>query len=208
MIDLHKSYESQNLEENNDPFTLERYTQFLRFFPKEATRVLDIGCNTGRGGAHLKKINPNLSLIGLDCSQERLNSLPECYFQKVYGISTEIPLDDRSVDVVVAGEFLEHLYSADVDKTLSEIQRVLQLKGKLLLTTPNPGYLKNRIMGTSVYGVSHLTQHYPDSLCCRLKMHGFSKVRVYGSGKASRYFGLHFPFLSIYGSYLAVATKY
>lgn len=86
----------------------------------------------------LKQLNPKLTLLGLDCVQERLDALPECYSQNMHGLSTNIPIEDRSVDVIVAGEFLEHLYPADVDITLCEFQRVLKIGGRLLLTTPNP----------------------------------------------------------------------
>ena len=117
-------------------------------------------------------------------------------------------MDDRFFDVIVAGEFIEHLYPSDVDQTLSEFQRVLRINGRLLLTTPNPIYLKSRIKRETVYGVSHLTQHFPRVLKLRLKMHGFSRIKIYGSGKVSRYFGANFPLISIYGSYLIKADKW
>ena len=211
MVNLHKKYEVQNIQQGiseHDPFTLKRYEQFLSFFQKEAIRVLDVGCNTGRGGLRLKELNSNLTLFGLDCVQERLDVLPKCYSERVYGLSTDIPMEDRFVDVITAGEFLEHLYPADVDKTLCEFQRVLKIGGRLLLTTPNPNYIKNKISGMSVYGVSHLTQHFPEVLRFRLQMHGFSGVKIYGSGKVSQYLGWHFPLMSMYGSYLVVANKY
>ncbi|NEO95011.1 MAG: class I SAM-dependent methyltransferase [Moorea sp. SIO3G5] len=211
MLNLHKKYEVQNVQQNrseHDSFTLKRYEQFFSFFQKEAVKILDVGCNTGRGGLRLKELNPNLKLFGLDCVQERLDVLPECYSQKVYGLSTDIPMEDRFFDVITAGEFIEHLYPADVDKTLCEFQRVLKIGGRLLLTTPNPNYIKNKILGMSVYGVSHLTQHFPEVLRLRLQMHGFSGVKVYGSGKVSQYLGWHFPLMPIYGSYLVVANKY
>ncbi len=211
MLDLHKKYEVQNAQQNvseHDPFTLERYDQFFNFFPKQAIKVLDVGCNTGRGGLRLKALNSNLTLLGLDCVQERLDALPECYAKKVYGLSTDIPLEDQSVDVIVAGEFLEHLYPDDVDKTLCEFQRVLKIGGRLLLTTPNPNYIRSKLSGTSVYGVSHVTQHFPKVLRFRLQLHGFSGIRICGSGKASRHFGWHFPLMVVYGSYLVVANKW
>lgn len=210
MVNLHEKYEVQNAQQDIsecDPFTLERYAQFFNFFPKEAIKILDVGCNTGRGGLRLKELNSNLTILGLDCVQERLDALPECYAQRVYGLSTDIPLEDQSVDVIVAGEFLEHLYPADVDKTLCEFQRVLKIGGRLLLTTPNPNYIRNKLSGTSVYGISHLTQHFPKLLRFRLQLHGFSGVKIYGSGKASRHFGWHFPLMFVYGSYLVLANK-
>jgi SAM-dependent methyltransferase len=140
--------------------------------------------------------------------QERLDELPEAYREGVYGLSNEIPKDDCVFDAVVAGEFLEHLYPVDVDPTLSELQRVLKIGGRLLLTTPNPYYLKNKIKNESVYAVSHLTQHFPEVLRLRLKLHGFSRVKIYGSGKVSRYLGYYFPFRLVYGSYLITGDKY
>jgi ubiquinone/menaquinone biosynthesis C-methylase UbiE len=211
MISLHERYEFQNAQQDvseSDSFTIERYEQFFRFIPGGTESVLDVGCNTGRGGLRLRELNPNLKLLGLDCVQERLNALPKSYSEGVYGLATDIPLKDQSLDVIVAGEFIEHLYPADVDKTLCEFQRVLKIGGKLLLTTPNPNYIKNKLDKTSVYGVSHLTQHFPKVLQLRLQMQGFSDVKTYGSGKVSRYLGWHFPILAIYGSYLVTASKW
>jgi len=207
----HGKYEAQNLKQvtsEHDPFTIERYEQFARYIPRGATTLVDVGCNSGRGGARLKSLREEIQIFGLDCVQERLDALPGCYAKGVYGLSTKIPLDDCSIDVIVAGEFLEHLYPADVDPTLCEFQRVLKVGGRLLMTTPNPNYIKNRLSGGSVYdGISHLTQHFPEVLRNTLKAHGFSRVKLRGSGKVSRWLGEHFPFLPMYGSYLIVADK-
>jgi ubiquinone/menaquinone biosynthesis C-methylase UbiE len=210
-LDSHAQYEAQNelqVASEEDPFTLERYEQFFHLFPKSAVRALDVGCNTGRGGNKLKQLNARLEIYGLDCVQARLDRLPACYTSGVHGLSTEIPVEDRFFDVVVAGEFLEHLYPRDVDKTLCEFQRVLRIGGRLLLTTPNPHYIKTRLQGKTVYGVSHLTQHFPKTLGLRMQMHGFSEVKILGSGKVSRYLGMHFPLRLAYGSYLVRGDKW
>lgn len=211
MINLHKKYEEQNLQQEvseYDSFTLERYDQFYRFFPKAASSVLDVGCNTGRGGLHLKKLDPSLTLFGVDCVQTRLESLPGCYSERIYCLSTDIPIQDQVIDVIVAGEFLQCLYPSDVDKTLCEFQRVLKIRGKLLLTTPNPNYVKYKIKKSSMYDlVGQQSQHFPGVLRTRLLMHGFSNIKIFGSGKMSRYLGWHFPFRSAYGSYLIIASK-
>jgi len=203
-------YEQANLEQvvsERDPFTIERYTQFCRYFTPSTKYVLDIGCNTGRGGTHLKKMNSNLVLHGLDCVQERLDNLPKDYDEKIYGLSNKIPAKDRTYDAIVAGEFLEHLYPSDVDSTICEFQRVLKLRGRLLMTTPNPYYLRNKLKNRSVYSDAHLTQHYPKLLKQRLLMHGFSNVRILGSGKMSRYIGYHFPVRNLYGSFFIAGDK-
>lgn len=204
-------YESLNLKQEvseSDPFTEERYRQFYRFFPKGASTVLDIGCNTGRGGTTLKQQDSSLKISGLDCVQSRLDRLPKnIYEQNIYGLSTEVPCDDYTFDVVVAGEFIEHIYATDVDRTLSEIFRVLKIGGRLLLTTPNPQDLKKKLRGESVLGNSHVSQHFSDTLALKLRMLGYANVRTFGSGKVSRYLSFRFPFLSVYGSYLCIADK-
>ena len=204
------AYAAENSKQDSaleDDFTADRYLQFHRFLPLDARRILDVGCATGRGGVKLKELRPACELVGLDCVEERLALLPACYTGKIAGLSTAIPTEDRSLDAIVAGEFLEHLYPAHVDPTLCEFQRVLKIGGRLLMTTPNPDYLKNRLRDLSVYSVSHLTQHPAAILKHRLRSHGFSRVKIYGSGKVSRYLGDRFPWLSVYGSYLIIADK-
>jgi SAM-dependent methyltransferase len=204
------SYSQENLlqpEAEHDVFTVERYRQFARHFPRSVHAVLDVGCSTGRGGLELAKAHPDAELWGIDVVQERLDHLPDVYAQRIRGLSTDIPLDDQSVDVITAGEFLEHLLPRDVDTTLCEFQRVLRVGGRLLLTTPNPSYFRLKLTGRSVYGPGHLTQHYPHLLRARLRMHGFSHVRLLGSGRISRHLGEHIPVLPLYGSYLVRADK-
>jgi SAM-dependent methyltransferase len=207
---MDKNYEALNLsqtESEHDPFTEDRYRQFYRFLPKDAHSVLDIGCNTGRGGRVLKSLDNNLLIYGLDAVRDRLDRLPKnVYEEGVHGYSTKIPNSDNTYDAIVAGEFIEHIYQADVDQTLGEIFRVLKVGGRFLLTTPNPGDIKRKFRGRSVLGGAHVSQHFPDTLKLKLRMAGFSRVRIYGSGKVSRYVGYHFP-LSIYGSYLAIGDK-
>lgn len=206
------TYEQLNAQQEiseRDPFTEERYRQFYRFFPKNAATVLDIGCNTGRGGQVLKSLNQKLQISGLDCVKDRLDQLPsQVYDQGIYGLSTDIPSDDRTFDVVIAGEFIEHIYPIDVDKTLAEIFRVLKIGGRFILTTPNPLDIKKKIRGESIMDdASHVSQHFHDALKLKLKMMGYSRIRVCGSGKVTRYLGYNFPSLAIYGSYMIMGDK-
>ncbi|WP_026733932.1 class I SAM-dependent methyltransferase [Fischerella sp. PCC 9605] len=205
-------YEEINLQQvvsERDPFTEERYRQFYHFLPANVRTVLDIGCNTGKGGQVLKSLNQSLQISGLDCVKDRLERLPsQAYQEGIHGLSTNIPCGDRTFDVVVAGEFIEHLYPIDVDKTLAEVFRVLKIGGRFLLTTPNPLDIKKKIRGESVLDdESHVSQHFHDALKWKLKMIGFSRIKVYGSGKVSRYLGYYFPLLHVYGSYLAMGDK-
>ena len=203
---------SQNLqqtESETDPFTEQRYRQFLRWLPEDATDVLDVGCNTGRGGAVLKHYRPGLHLSGLDIVQQRLDRLPRnVYVETVCGSATCIPVTDQSQHAIVAGEFIEHLPPREAEEFMHEAFRVLVIGGVLLMTTPNPSDIKRLLRGDSILGGSHVSQHHASALKLQLRMAGFGDVQVRGSGKVSRWLGTHIPWLAIYGSYLIVARKY
>lgn len=204
----HATLNALQLASETDPFTESRYAQFASLLPAGPLKILDVGCNTGRGGAALKKLRPDLQLYGLDLLQSRLDRLPQdVYAGTVCGSATQIPASDDAYDAVVAGEFIEHLLPMDAHHFIADAFRVLRLGGRLLLTTPNPGDLKMRWRGGSVLGGAHLSQHHAQTLKTVLKMYGFARVRVRGSGKVTWYLGSRVPFLGIYGSYLAIGEK-
>ncbi|VAX20408.1 hypothetical protein MNBD_NITROSPINAE01-1930 [hydrothermal vent metagenome] len=191
-----------------DSFTPHRYRQFYTYFPINPRHVLDVGCNTGRGGEVLKGLNSELLITGLDCVASRLESLPKSVYQlAVNSFSNQMGLADSSFDVIVAGEFIEHLRDDDVEPTLNEFFRILRAGGRLLLTPPNPAYLRLKLTGGSVTGGAHLSEHSHVDLKRKLQEIGFSNVKICGSGRVSKILGSRFPFLSVYGSYLAVADK-
>ena len=193
-----------------DDFTEERYAQFVRHLPRNAKAILDVGCNTGRGGVVLRRLLPRLKIDGLDCVQERLDAIAdEIYDRRICSFTNAIDLESGSYDAIVAGEFLEHVPPEQVYSTLCEFFRLLGLRGRLMMTTPNPRYLKNRLRNLSVLlDPSHLTQHYPERLGTRLMDIGFSAITMLGSGRMSRRLGESFPILAVYGSYLVLATKW
>lgn len=145
------SYAEKNVRlesEGHDPFTKERYAQFAAHLPKlldQGSRVLDVGANDGSGGTVMKLLRPEIELYGLDCVDTWLKSLPPAYSGGIQALCSEIPVPDCHFSGIVAGEFLEHLYPKDVDPTLEEFQRVLKIGGRLLMTTPQPRFLKNAL---------------------------------------------------------------
>jgi SAM-dependent methyltransferase len=56
----------------------------------------------------------------------------------------KFPIADSSVDFVFASEIIEHVY--DMENAFSEVSRVLRLGGRLLLTTPYHGFIKNLLI--------------------------------------------------------------
>jgi SAM-dependent methyltransferase len=192
-----------------DTFTLTRYRQFVRHLDRSAVDILDIGCNTGRGGAVLKSALPASRLVGVDCVPERVKGVdPAIYEKAICSFTTSIDLPNSSFHAIVAGEFIEHLPPMEVSPSLSEFFRLLRLNGQIVLTTPHPRFILRRFgVGSVLLDPAHLSQHTPRSLCRRLEDTGFTRIKVRGSGRVCRLVGEHFPVRAVYGSYLVKAVK-
>src|SRR5262249_50988888 len=98
-------------------------------------RVLDIACGEGYGAAALARAGA-ASTIGIDCSPEVCD-----HARRKYGLDARpgdaraIPLPDRSIDVVVSLETIEHV--DDPAAFVGECARVLVPEGMLIVSTPN-----------------------------------------------------------------------
>ncbi|HXB91675.1 MAG TPA: methyltransferase domain-containing protein [Puia sp.] len=204
-VDLNK----QQFVSEIDTFTEKRYAQFYKYFGKEDRRVLDIGCNTGRGGMILRQLEPALRVTGLDIIEDRIRRIPEGLYERlILSPADSIDVPDNFFDAVVAGEVIEHIHPNDADAVLKEINRTLRPGGKILLTTPNPRAILV-LMGRDdvLKDPSHIGLMMPAQLKEKLIRCGFEKVRFKGSGKMTKYLPDNFPLFSVFGSYLAIATK-
>ena len=75
-----------------------------------------------------------------------LDILPELKPDILYDLNNtkeKIPLEDNSIDIIIAGEVIEHLI--DPNKVISEFHRILKSDGILVISTPNICSLVNRI---------------------------------------------------------------
>jgi SAM-dependent methyltransferase len=190
-----------------DPFTEARYLQFLRFFRADSRLILDVGCCTGQGGAVLVRKDRSLEVHGLDCVGEHHDKLSCTYALGICGRASAIPVSDGIYDVVLAGEIIEHLRDDEVDRSLAEIHRVLKAGGLLLLTTPHTSSFSHRLLKQRVFDDGHLSEHFPKPLRRRLLQYGFDNVLCFGTGRMSRFLGMRFPLLKMYGSFMMKAEK-
>jgi ubiquinone/menaquinone biosynthesis C-methylase UbiE len=109
---------------------------FLRAHVAPGQIVLDLGCGAGEFSAEL--LQAAATPIAVDVAAEALRRARE----RVPGLDARLwrpdeplPVEDAGVDVVWAGEVIEHV--VDVAPWLSEVRRVLRPRGTLLLTTPD-----------------------------------------------------------------------
>lgn len=108
-------------------------------------RVLDLGAGAGHFAAAL--LDAGVEVVALDPSPVAVGMARERRPGLDAGV-LEVPgplaLPDASVDVVWAGEVLEHV--ADTAAWLSEVRRVLRAGGRLLLSTPYHGRVKTALL--------------------------------------------------------------
>ncbi len=127
--------------------------------------VLDVGTGTGTG-AYLA-LGEGRRIIGLDGAEGMLEiargEVPEAEF--IEADFTHIPLDDGSIDVLLAVHSL--LFATDRVGTLAEWLRVTAPGGLISLSVPGPGNVAPSAVLGSVYdryGIDWKPGDYPDTV--------------------------------------------
>lgn len=113
-----------------NPFYFARYglaKAIEEFAPSLSGLLLDVGC----GSKPYKFLFKVQSYVGLDIDTEpvRLRGVADNYYD-----GELFPYSDSSFDSLLCSQVLEHVFNPDV--FLSEINRVLRLGGRVLLTVP------------------------------------------------------------------------
>ena len=98
-------------------------------------RVLDVACGEGYGTHGLLRAGA-MSVIGVAISEEACEHARRKYgVDARCGSATELRIPDRSVDVVVSFETIEHIQNPAL--FVKECERVLASDGVLVISTPN-----------------------------------------------------------------------
>ncbi len=108
---------------------------------------VDLGSGDGQFAAAVKEQSPGWSISLIDGSEAQLaRAAKVCVGASCVqaDLNQPLPLGDDSIDVVHAGELIEHLYSPDA--FLRECRRVLRPDGHLVVTTPNLCAWYNRVL--------------------------------------------------------------
>ena len=120
------------------------------------SRVLDVGCGNGALAGRL--IHEGFAVVGIDMSQEGIqiarDAHPGCRFEVMPGDALIIErLNVQPFDAVVSTEVIEHLY--DPTAFLIGCTAALRPGGRLVISTPYHGYLKNLALALTGRWDSH-----------------------------------------------------
>ena len=127
------------MQENFTKQTKVRYKTLRRLIGNASRKIiLDIGVGEDPISRGIK----SKKILKLDILKEHKPDIL-CNLNK-----SKIPLKKESVDIIIAGEIIEHLI--DPHKVIREFHRVLTPKGVLVLSTPNICSLVNR--GKMLFG--------------------------------------------------------
>jgi SAM-dependent methyltransferase len=143
-----------------------------RYFPN-ATSLLEIGCGTGFVLQGLRRMRPELTLVGADLHAGGLlhaaRRVPEISLLQMD--ARRIPFD-AEFDVIGAFDVLEHI--DDDNGTLSEMHRAVKPGGGIVLTVPQHPWL----WSASDEDAEHKRRYRRSELISKVRLAGFSIRRV------------------------------
>lgn len=117
--------------------------KFLLKCVESNKKVLDLGCNDGAVCNVLNERGNDV--VGVDLEklvQIARKNHPHLRFVTA-DLSHRFPFEDNAFDAIYASEILEHI--PDDKLFLKECYRILVSEGKLIITTPNKFYIRDRI---------------------------------------------------------------
>jgi len=168
-------------------------------------RALDLGCGDGELSVELAKataarvVCADISSVAVEaCRQRGLEA------HQVELGNAPLPFPDGAFDLVHMEEVIEHVVRPD--QSMTEIRRVLEPGGHLILSTPNLACLPNRVLvplgfqplysevsevrvlgrGLSIFGqggqpVGHLRVYTKRALMEFMRLSGFDVIKVRGA---------------------------
>jgi 2-polyprenyl-3-methyl-5-hydroxy-6-metoxy-1,4-benzoquinol methylase len=124
----------------NDSYTGLRH-DLIQYIEGSSLTILDVGCATGVNGSYLLDKGIATQVVGIEydpamaeVAQEK-NTYVFCGDLNLQSFRDKIYDSNRTYDVILMGDILEHLY--DPWKLLRELREHLAVDGKIIISIPN-----------------------------------------------------------------------
>lgn len=123
---IYEKYDWSALKESN---LKEKITKVIEMIPEGVNSIVDIGCGNG---VITNVLGQKYDITGVDRSEQALSMVKT---KKIKAGADNIPLQEKSFDMVFSSELLEHLEDDTFHGAISEIKRLS--KKYIFITVPN-----------------------------------------------------------------------
>ena len=153
------------------------------------SRVLEIGCGTGSFCVLIKRLHPDVEVLGLDPDPKALARARRkaeqagVSIQFDQGFSDSLPYDEGAFDYVLSSMMFHHLKLEEKEKTLREVHRVLK-PGTLfaMLDFKKPESTMGRLLGSLFHSTHVLKDNSENRIHTLMNEAVFRNVRTVGHG--------------------------
>jgi ubiquinone/menaquinone biosynthesis C-methylase UbiE len=159
---------------------------------EEGATMVDLGTGPGVLSLELGKLWPQARIIGVDLSAEMLKiarnnaaAAGMSNFETRLGRAEEIPLESNSVNLVVSQSSFHEW--EDAQKGLSEVFRILQPGGRVILKDYNQAWLSGWKRSLfKLFGHGEMFKFTFDEVAALLREAGFAEIK--GGGRGLQWF--------------------
>ncbi len=134
----------------------EMFLREMMPFLKDDSRILDIGCGTGKFAFRLSHLNKFLKVHGLDISKDMIKKarakLKDEPIEFKIGDVEELPYEQHSFDIITCSNSFHHY--PDQKKAVREMHRVLRDDGKLMIVDG----CRDRFLGKIIFGITQIVE--------------------------------------------------
>ncbi len=152
-------------------------------------RVLEIGCGTGTLAVVIKRLHPDVDVVGLDpdpkalARARRKAERAAVSIQFDQGFSDEMPYPETSFDRVFSSFMFHHLQGHEKEKTLREVRRVLKPAGFLhLLDFAGPEARAGGFLARWLHSTHQLRDNSENRMLTLMSQAGFADPKKVGQG--------------------------
>ncbi len=182
---------TENYDSKSSTYYYNPRLEMLSFIPKDAKRLLDIGCSTGGFGANLKKVTSTIEIWGIEPYSSAASEASKQLDKVINGIfEKDMPeLEGQKFDVIVFNDVLEHLVNPE--KVLKDCHQYLNEGGVVVASIPNimyfPLFVKQLLlkedweyMKEGVFDNTHLRFFTKKSMLRLFKDSGYTVQHIQG----------------------------